>query len=80
MKNLVLKQIKLGGITNGGGACSITTTKVEKTLLICNWQSTSVLEIINYTQLHKIKPKKPQLLKFIQLKKIEISKNGHLVL
>ena len=57
-----------------GGACSITTTKVGKTLLICNWQSNSVLEMINYTQIHKIKPKKPQLLKFIQLKKIEISK------
>ena len=64
----------------GGGACSITSTKVGKTLLICNWQSNSVLEIINYTQIHKIKQKSPWLLKFIQLKKIEISKNGHLAL
>ena len=63
-----------------GGHVPLQLQKFKKTLLICNWQSNSVLEIINYTQLHKIKPKKPWLLKFIQLKKIEISKNGHLVL
>ena len=52
-----------------GGACSITTTKFGKTLLICNWQSNSVLEIINYTQIHKIKPKKTLAFKIYPIEK-----------